>query len=208
VFILYAERNQLIVKRREPVTSGSVNVCHARFLFSSDWEGLTRTAVFRAGGESRSVLLDESGVCAVPWEALRVPGYRLTAGVCGRRGETIVLPTIWAELGTVLEGVSPGEDARPPSPDLWQQALAGKGDTLDYTTDGELGLFSGDRLLSAVPISGGGGEGGTSDHRMLSHRDDVDQHPIGAITGLEEALQSIPLPMTAEQLRKILMNGV
>ena len=33
-----------------------------------------------------------------------------------------------------------------------------------------------------------GGTGGTSDHRKLSNRDAADQHPIGAITGLEEAL--------------------
>lgn len=33
-----------------------------------------------------------------------------------------------------------------------------------------------------------GGTGGTSDHSKLSNRDAADQHPIGAITGLEEAL--------------------
>lgn len=33
-----------------------------------------------------------------------------------------------------------------------------------------------------------GGTGGTSDHRKLSNRDAADQHPIGAITGLEAAL--------------------
>lgn len=34
----------------------------------------------------------------------------------------------------------------------------------------------------------GSGVGGTSDHSKLSNRDAADQHPIGAITGLEEAL--------------------
>ena len=33
-----------------------------------------------------------------------------------------------------------------------------------------------------------GGTGGTSDHSKLSNRDAADQHPIGAITGLEAAL--------------------
>lgn len=33
-----------------------------------------------------------------------------------------------------------------------------------------------------------GGTGGTSDHSKLTNRDAADQHPIGAITGLEEAL--------------------
>lgn len=37
-----------------------------------------------------------------------------------------------------------------------------------------------------------GGSGGTSDHSKLSNRDAADQHPIGAITGLEAALANIP----------------
>lgn len=36
----------------------------------------------------------------------------------------------------------------------------------------------------------GGGEGGTADHTQLANRDASDQHPIGAITGLQEALDS------------------
>ena len=34
----------------------------------------------------------------------------------------------------------------------------------------------------------GGGEGGTTDHALLTNRDAVDQHPIGAISGLQSAL--------------------
>lgn len=30
--------------------------------------------------------------------------------------------------------------------------------------------------------------GGTNDHRRLTHRDSADQHPISAITGLEDRL--------------------
>ena len=67
--------------------------------------------------------------------------------------------------------------------DIDPKALAGKGDGLGYTEEGELGLYSGETLLSAVPVAGGGG---TSDHRVLSHRDAEDQHPIEAISGLEE----------------------
>lgn len=58
MFILNANKNQLTVRQREPVTSGSVNVYTARFEFSPDWQGLTRKAVFKAGSESRTVLLD------------------------------------------------------------------------------------------------------------------------------------------------------
>ena len=84
-----------------------------------------------------------------------------------------------------------------PLPEDWQEALDGKGDTLAYTEEGELGLYSGDKLLSSVPIEGGSGEGGTTDHRRLSHRDALDQHPIASISGLEKELNRIPEPVEA-----------
>lgn len=179
-----ANKNKLEVLERESITSGSVNVYTARFEFSPDWQGLTRKAVFKAGKESRTVLLDESGECVIPWEVLTSHGQPLMAGAFGTLDET-ALPTTWASLGTILEGVpGGGEGSKPPTPDLWQQELDRKGDTLGYTEDGKLGLYAGDKLLSAVPVQGG--EGGTSDHRALSHRDAEGQHPVEAITGLEE----------------------
>ena len=42
---------------------------------------------------------------------------------------------------------------------------------------------------SELPLpAGGGGTGGTSDHRALYNRDKADQHPMSAVTGLVEAL--------------------
>ena len=43
----------------------------------------------------------------------------------------------------------------------------------------------------------GGGQGGTTDHRSLSHREDTDQHPIASISGLDKELQRIPGPVEA-----------
>ena len=196
MFQLHAEKTKLSILEREDVTSGSVNVYEVRFSFSEEWDGLEKTAVFRAGDKSASVMLDGTGEagCTLPWEVLRVPGLRLEAGVYGTQGAEVVLPTVWADLGYIRTGAAPGEESRPPAPELWEQELARKGDRLDYTEDAELGLFSGDRLLSAVPVSGGG-EGGTSDHRLLSHRDAARQHPIPAIDGLEDELRRIPAPV-------------
>ena len=155
MFQLYANKNQLAARRRETLTSGSINVYQVRFEFSPDWEGLERTAVFRAGTESRSVPLDDSGVCEIPWEVLASQGRRLSAGVYGTQGESLVLPTVWADLGAILEGAAPGEASRPPTPELWRQELDKKGDALDY--DGqELHLKSGEKILSSVEIAGGG----------------------------------------------------
>lgn len=157
MFVLYAGKTHLTRRSREPLTSGSVGVYRVRFEFSEDWAGLTRTAVFKAGPESRSVLLDGSGECGIPWEVLAVHGRELSAGVCGTRGGEVVLPTTWASLGVIQKGAAPGEPAQPPTPDLWEQELARKGDKLDYTPEGDLGLYAGEKLLSSVPVRGGGG---------------------------------------------------
>lgn len=186
MFNLCAEKNKLALLEWEPVTSGSVNVYDVRFEFSVDWEGLTKTAVFRAGDKSASVLLDASGQTAVPWEVLTTPGRRLEAGVYGTKGAKVVLPTIWADLCYIQTGVAPGEGTRPPTPDLWEQELEKKADglALDVLT---LKLLSGEKTLSEVELPPpGGGEGGTTDHRYLSNRDAENQHPIEAISGLDE----------------------
>lgn len=159
MFELYAAKNMLTVRRREPVTSGSVNVYGVRFTFSEDWEGLTRKAVFRVGGMSRAVLLDEDGMCTIPWELLETyqPNMTLYAGVYGTREET-ALPTVWASLGTVFEGAAAGAEAQPPTPDLWEQELAKKQDKL-HGAPGQIVGF--DETGNAVAQDNTGGGSGT-----------------------------------------------
>lgn len=156
-FILYADKNKLLVRKRGPLTSGSAGVYAVRFEFSPDWEGLSRTAVFQADGEPARMLLDERGACGIPREVLVKPGVRLRTGVYGVQGGEIVLPTIWADLGEILRGVTmPDGGTYPPTPELWEQALNGKGDALEY--DGlNLSLLAGNKKLSTVQIAGGEG---------------------------------------------------
>lgn len=158
MFLLYAEKNQLDVREKEPVTSGSVNVYPVRFEFSPEWDGLSKTAVFQAGCKEKVVALS-GGACTVPSDVLSEPGYYLMAGVCGEHGESTVLPTVWANLGLISEGAVTGEAPEPAPPP--------------------------------------GGEGGTTDHRRLSHRDAAEQHPITSISGLEKELNRIPVPVEA-----------
>lgn len=151
MFILRADKNRLTVREREMTTSGSVGVYTVRFEFSPDWDGMERTAVFMVGSERWDVPLDGSGTCTVPWEALRKPNLALRAGVRGVRDGIEVLPTVWATLGLILEGVLPGGETRPPALDPWKQALALRGDGL--ARDGmELSLTSGGRALSTVEL--------------------------------------------------------
>ena len=152
MFELYAEKNQLTVRKREPLTSGSVNVCPVRIEFSPDWEGLDRTVIFQAGCREKTVALS-GGACEIPSEPLSVPGCYLMAGVCGRQGTSVVLPTVWANLGMIREGAVAGEPADPP--------------------------------------------GEPADHRLLTHRDAEEQHPIASISGLKKELERIPEPVEA-----------
>lgn len=79
------------------------------------------------------------------------------AGVLGT-SDGVALPTTWASLGVILDGASLGEDARPPTPDLWEQLLSQVGNGLEY--DGlDLSLMAGDKPLSTVQIAGGEGSG-------------------------------------------------
>lgn len=152
MFVLTAEKNALTVQQKEILTSGSVNVYRACFSFSADWDGLEKIVVFKTLGVVRSVLLDESSECTVPWEVLEQSGVNLSCGVYGTRDGTMVLPTVWCGLGQIFPGAAPGEDAQPPTPDLWEQELSQKGDRLALSNGQTLSLYAGERLLSEVPL--------------------------------------------------------
>ncbi len=53
---------------------------------------------------------------------------------------------------------------------------------------------SGEYEDAEVPASG---EKAMSDHRYMSHLDEMDQHPLDAITGLRSAISRIPAPVEA-----------
>ncbi len=153
MFCLCADKNLLSVNRRELLTSGSANVYYVRFKFSADWEGLNKTVAFRAGEVCVSTLLDDNGVCVVPWEPLMIPGLRLEVGVYGTRDGEIILPTLWASLGIIRQGVGSGT-IPVPTPGIYDQLLKRleeKGDGLSYEA-GTLRLTAGARELSAVGL--------------------------------------------------------
>lgn len=154
MFLLRADKVKLSVREKEDITSGSVNVYQVRFEFSEDWNGLKKTAVFRSGLVSRSVRLNDDGETIIPWEVLASPGIYLHAGVYGEKNDNVVLPTVWVVLGMVLTGASPGESSKPPTPELWEQALSRKGDNLELSGQ-TLNLRSGEKVLSSVELPGG-----------------------------------------------------
>lgn len=149
MFRLYAKKVVLEVNQREIVTSNSVNVYQCQFKFDNSWDGLEKTAVFKAGDISISVLLDDSGACNIPWEVFQDAKRTLYAGVYGTKNDNVVLPTIWANCGEIKPGVTQGENTQPPTPDVYSQILQVAKDAEDVAQsvrdDADSGRFNGEQ---------------------------------------------------------------
>lgn len=155
---------------RELITSGSVNAFWCQFRFSADWDGLSKTASFRAGKDERSVVLDETGRCKIPWEVLENPGKTLYAGVCGTKGGELVLPTIWCSLDPIAQGASPGDESRDPTPGVYEQLLGNIGDLGELKTENKKTLVE---AINEVCESGGGTVSVASDAEVAEMFDEV-----------------------------------
>lgn len=92
--------------------------------FSPEWEGLTKTVVFRAGEATKDVL-DVQDDVIIPVECTQEVGALLEIGVYGVDAEnTVAIPTLWAVLGTVYDGADPsGDPSTDPQLPVWAQLL-------------------------------------------------------------------------------------
>ena len=149
MIICQVSKAAITVAQSVLLTSGMVQAVQVRFCFSPEWEGLTRTAVFRAGQVSVSCLLDEQNCCTIPWECLQTAGTHLMAGVYGTRAQEVVLPTVECSLGLICTGAQPAENTpQEPTPALVQQLLT-TAETAAQTAasvraDADAGLFCGE----------------------------------------------------------------
>lgn len=90
--------------------------------FSQEWDGLTKTVVFRAGDVTKDVLNVQDTV-VIPAECTQVVGTVLDVGVYGTDADNLVaIPTLWATLGTVYDATDPsGDTSTDPSLPIWAQ---------------------------------------------------------------------------------------
>ncbi len=109
-----------IVHRPQIITSGTVGL-PVEFSFDASWDGLARLTVFKAG----SVTITVKDPKVVPWEVLEKTDVTLQVGVYGVNAEgTIVIPTVWASVRMIAEGVDPeGDPAVDPTLPVWQDVL-------------------------------------------------------------------------------------
>ena len=144
----------------ELLTAGMAKAVTVKFVFSDDWDGLTKTAVFSNGKTTVDVLAAnwDGDTVPVPHEVLAVPGRHARVGVYGADESGVVLPTVWVSLGKVQPGADPSGDASAdPSLPVWAQLQNQIGDLDDLQTYNKGNLVD---AINEARSSGGSGGGG------------------------------------------------
>ena len=144
----------------ELLTAGMSKAVTVEFVFSPEWDGLTKTAVFSNGKTTVDVLAAnwDGDTVPVPHEVLAVPGRHARVGVYGADESGVVLPTVWVSLGKVQPGADPSGDASAdPSLPVWAQLQNQIGDLDDLQTYNKGTLVD---AINEARSSGGSGGGG------------------------------------------------
>lgn len=144
----------------EILTAGMAKAVTVQFVFSPEWDGLTKTAVFSNGKTTVDVLAAnwDGDTVLVPHEVLAVPGRHARVGVYGADESGVVLPTVWVSLGKVQPGADPsGDETADPSLPVWAQLQKKIGDLDDLQTYNKGNLVD---AINEARSSGGSGGGG------------------------------------------------
>ena len=144
----------------ELLTAGMAKAVTVEFVFSDDWDGLTKTAVFSAGRTTVDVLESawDGNKVVVPHEILADAGPIARVGVYGANADGLILPTVWVTLGKVMPAAEPsGDPGADPTPPIWAQLQNQIGDLDDLKTYNKGNLVD---AINEARSSGGSGGGG------------------------------------------------
>lgn len=124
------------------------------FDFGPEWAGLTKNVVF-VGVTDKEILNIQDSVYLPP-EVVSTPNIIVKVGVVGVDGnKKMVIPTLWADLGTV-KPATPADMGYDPTLPIWAQLLGMIGDLRNLNTEDK------SSLVAAVneAMQNGGGAGG------------------------------------------------
>ena len=144
----------------ELLTAGMAKAVTVEFVFSDDWDGLTKTAVFSAGRTTVDVLESawDGNKVVVPHEILADAGPIARVGVYGANADGLILPTVWVTLGKVMPAAEPsGDPGADPTLPIWAQLQSQIGDLDDLQTYNKGNLVD---AINEARSSGGSGGGG------------------------------------------------
>ena len=143
----------------ELLTAGMAKAVTVEFVFSDDWSGLTKTAVFSAGRTTVDVLESawDGNKVVVPHEILADAGPIARVGVYGANADGLILPTVWVTLGKVMPAAEPsGDPGTDPTLPIWAQLQNQIGDLDDLKTYNKGNLVD---AINEARSSGGTGGG-------------------------------------------------
>lgn len=144
----------------ELLTAGMAKAVTVEFVFSDDWSGLMKTAVFSAGRTTVDVLESawDGNKVVVPHEILADAGPIARVGVYGANADGLILPTVWVTLGKVMPAAEPsGDPGADPTLPIWAQLQNQIGDLDDLKTYNKGNLVD---AINEARSSGGSGGGG------------------------------------------------
>ena len=144
----------------ELLTAGMAKAVTVELVFSDDWSGLTKTAVFSAGRTTVDVLESawDGNKVVVPHEILADAGPIARVGVYGANADGLILPTVWVTLGKVMPAAEPsGDPGADPTLPIWAQLQNQIGDLDDLQTYNKGNLVY---AINEARSSGGSGGGG------------------------------------------------
>ena len=145
----------------ELLTAGMSKAVTVQFVFSTEWDGLTKTAVFSAGRTTVDVLESEwdGNKVVVPHEIMADAGPIARVGVYGANADGLILPTVWVTIGKVMPAAEPsGDPGADPTLPIWAQLQNQIGDLDDLQTYNKGNLV--DAINEARNSGGGSGGGG------------------------------------------------
>ena len=180
-------RTCAMLDRCEQFTSGRVGA-RIKFSFSSEWAGLSKTAVF-TNGDTTIDVLNVADEITIPHEVLAISGKKLKVGVYGYTvGDNgnieIAIPTVYADLGKVVKGADPsGDVSADPTLPVWSQIQALMGNLNDLDTEAK------NNLVAAINEAAQTGGGGGSVPKPLTYDYMPEGYPsktMGTVTLMEE----------------------
>lgn len=128
----------------------SKNYVRAIFEFSNDWDGITKTAIFKKGENVYHVILEDDA-CMVPWEVLATDGSFIVS-VFG--GDLITADSAYIRVtkSAYEDGGAPAE----PTPSVYEQVISAlESKVAESDLDGTSIYKGEDGKIHAVGSSGG-----------------------------------------------------
>jgi len=119
-----------VVQEHNIIVSDAKNYLNAVFTFSSEWDGMTKTAIFTRKELVKPVLLTDDR-CVIPWEVIKQGGF--VVSVVGMANGTVIT-TSTVSIGPDLKCIpfpvminetsySAGDTINPPTVDIYEQII-------------------------------------------------------------------------------------